>query len=49
MLESLSDLIMCPIDMDLYGFYTGMTKIKMSKEESGSSDFVERRRLTLER
>ncbi|XP_033750332.1 sorting nexin-2-like isoform X2 [Pecten maximus] len=27
----------------------GMTKIKMSKEESGSSDFVERRRLTLER
>ncbi|KAK7115344.1 sorting nexin-2-like isoform X2 [Littorina saxatilis] len=27
----------------------GMTKIKMSKEESGSADFVERRRATLER
>ncbi|XP_048259704.1 sorting nexin-2-like isoform X2 [Haliotis rufescens] len=27
----------------------GMTKIKMSKEESGSSDFVERRRAALER
>ncbi|XP_069137674.1 sorting nexin-2-like isoform X2 [Argopecten irradians] len=27
----------------------GMTKIKMSKEESGSADFVERRRLMLER
>ncbi|OWF51369.1 sorting nexin-2-like isoform X2 [Mizuhopecten yessoensis] len=27
----------------------GMTKIKMSKEESGALDFVERRRLTLER
>ncbi|XP_064607642.1 sorting nexin-2-like isoform X2 [Liolophura sinensis] len=27
----------------------GMTKIKMSKEESGSSDFVERRRIALER
>ncbi|XP_059174605.1 sorting nexin-2-like isoform X2 [Physella acuta] len=27
----------------------GMTKVKMSKEESGSSDFVERRRAALER
>ena len=27
----------------------GMTKIKMSKEESGSADFVERRRAALER
>ena len=28
---------------------SGMTKIKMSKEESGSADFVERRRAALER
>ncbi|CAL1527373.1 unnamed protein product [Lymnaea stagnalis] len=27
----------------------GMTKVKMSKEESGSSDFIERRRAALER
>ena len=30
-------------------FSAGMTKIKMSKEESGSADFVERRRAALER
>lgn len=28
---------------------TGMAKIKVSKEESGSSDFVEQRRAALER
>jgi hypothetical protein len=29
--------------------FAGMTKIKMSKEEAGSADFVERRRAALER
>jgi hypothetical protein len=30
-------------------FSVGMTKVKMMKEESGSMDFVEKRRAALER
>ena len=34
---------------DVYFHISGMTKIKMSKEEAGSADFVEKRRASLER
>ena len=30
-------------------YFLGMTKVKMSKEEAGSADFVEKRRAALER
>jgi len=39
-------VILCSLH---YCLYVGMTKIKMSKEETGSNVFVEHRRAALER
>ncbi len=36
-------------DSECWSHIAGMTKIKMSKEEAGSADFIEKRRASLER
>lgn len=45
----LESVFSCAEETNYFVMIAGMTKIKMSKEESGSADFVERRRATLER